>query len=409
MLTKRNRIFEVVCVFGLFLSLASMALAAEKVVKIGAISPLTGPNVDNGTEVKRGIELAVKLQNQAGGIQIGREKLAIEVAWGDSESKVEAGLSVADKLITVDKIDVATGFFHSHVFLPVMDKLQAYRIPTVDSCAASLGISKKIAEKGMDYIFQLSPTTADIINANCEAAHYYLKPKKIGILNSNSDSGRDFTRLTEAWFKKNAPEVKIVYNELVTQMTDYTAELAKIKASGAEVLIGEIDGAYASAFFEQWYDMRVPAMYVTSGSTTMSQDFIAKHRKQMEGNISNNRWWPAAYTDISLKRIEEYKKQYGKDPTNFAIQSHDGAVTVMKAIEMAGSLDKKAIRDALEKGTFIGIWGKKKFTSLSEGHTCPADMVMVQIQDGKKVPVWPLSIVGDGKYRPVPPWPWEKK
>jgi branched-chain amino acid transport system substrate-binding protein len=118
MLRKRSWIFNVLCVFGLFLSLASMALAAEKVVKIGAICPLTGPNVDNGTEVKRGIELAVKLQNQAGGIQIGREKVPIEVIWGDSESKVEAGLSVADKLITVDKIDVATGFFHSHVSCP---------------------------------------------------------------------------------------------------------------------------------------------------------------------------------------------------------------------------------------------------------------------------------------------------
>jgi branched-chain amino acid transport system substrate-binding protein len=405
---KKKWIFGFVVLFGFFLSLSSLAIAAGKVIKMGAVAPLTGPYVDNGTELKRGIELAVKLQNDAGGVPIGNEKYLIELVWGDSESKVEVGLSVGDKLITVDKIDVVTGFFHSNIFLPAMDKFQAYGIPAVDCCAASLAIPKKIAEKRMDYVFQLSPTTADIIKANCEAAHYYIKPKKIAILNENTDSGRDFTQLTEAWFKKNAPEVKIVYSEFVTQTTEYTTELAKLKASGAEVIIGEIYGAFASAFFEQWYDMRVPAMYVTSGSTTMSQDFIAKHRKQMEGNISNNRWWPAAYTDISLKRMEEYKKQYGKDPTNFAIQAHDGALTVIKAIEMAGSLDKKLIKEALEKGTFAGIWGKKKFTSLGEGHTCPADMVMVQIQDGKKVPIWPLSIA-EGKYRPVPPWPWEKK
>ena len=409
MSTKRSLFVSLLWIFGIILSLSSVVFAAEKVVKMGAFAPLTGPHSDNGTELKRGIELAVKLQNQAGGIPVGKDKVRVELVWGDTESKVEVGLSVVDKLITVDKIDLAVGFFHSHVFIPAMDKFQAYRIPVVDTCAAALGIPKKIAEKNMDYVFQLSPTTADIIKANCEAVNHYLKPKKIAALNENTDSGRDFTRLTEAWFKQNAPDVKMVYSEFVTQTTEYTAELAKLKASGAEVIIGEIYGAYASAFFEQWYDMRVPAMYVTSGSTTMSQDFIAKHQKQMEGNIANNRWWPAAYTDISLKRIEDYKKEYSKEPTNFAIQAHDGAVTAMKAIEMAGSLDKKAIKEALEKGTFVGIWGKKKFTPLSEGHTCPTDMVMVQIQDGKKVPIWPLSIVGTGKYRPVPPWPWEKK
>ncbi len=406
MVAKDRLIFGIAFIFVLLFSFSTI-LAADKAVKMGAFCPLTGPYVDTGTEIKNGIDFAVKLQNQAGGIQVGKDKYLVNLVWGDTESKVEVGLSVVEKLITVDKIDVAVGFLHSHIFIPAMDKFQAYRIPVVDAGAASLGIPKKTAEKSMDYIFQLSPTTADISRATSEAVHHYMKPKKIAILNENTDAGRDYGRFTEAWFKKNAPDVKVVYHEYVAQnMTDYTAELAKIKASGAEVIIGEIYGASASAFFEQWYDMRVPAIYVTLGATTLSQDFIAKHRKQMEGNLSNNRWWPASYSDISSKRIEEYKKQYGKDPTNFAIQAHDSALTMMTAINMAGSLDKKQIRDALARGTFVGIWGKRKFSPLSEGQNCQTDMVVVQVQNGKKVPLWPLS-VAEGKYRPLPPWPWE--
>jgi len=407
MLNKRKFVFASILLVGLLLTL-SPALAAERVIKIGAFCPLTGPYVDVGTDIKNGIDLAVKLQNQAGGLPIGREKYRIDLVWGDTESKVEVGLSVVEKLITVDKIDGAVGFLHSHIFIPAMDKFQAYRVPVVDAAAASLGIPKKTAEKSMDYIFQLSPTTSDIGRASSEAVNHYIKPKRIAILNENTDAGRDFGRLTEAWFKKNAPDVKIVYHEYVAQnLTDYTAELAKIKASGAEVIIGEIYGASASAFYEQWYDMRVPATFVTMGATTASMDFIGKHRKQMEGTIVNNRWWPAAYSEISVKRIEEFKKQYGKDPTNFAIQSHDSAVTLMAAIEMAGSLDKKMIRDALAKGTFVGIWGKRKFSPVSEGQTTQTDMVVIQVQDGKKTPIWPLAI-SEGKYKPVPPWPWEK-
>jgi branched-chain amino acid transport system substrate-binding protein len=407
MLHKRAFIFGSIFILGIFMAFSS-SLAAEKAVKIGAFCPLTGPYVDVGTDIKNGINFAVKLQNQAGGLRVGKDQHRVDLVWGDTESKVEVGLSVVEKLITVDKIDGAVGFLHSHIFIPAMDKFQAYRVPVVDAAAASLGIPKKTAEKSMDYIFQLSPTTSDISRATSEAVHHYIKPKRIAILNENTDAGRDFGRLTEAWFKKNAPDVRIVYHEYVVQnLTDYTAELAKIKASGAEVIIGEIYGASASAFFEQWYDMRVPATYVTMGATTASMDFIGKHRKQMEGTIVNNRWWPAAYSEISLKRIEEYKKEYGKDPTNFAIQSHDSAVTLMTAMEMAGSLDKKMVRDALAKGTFVGIWGKRKFSPVSEGQTCQTDMVAVQVQDGKKTPIWPLA-VSEGKYKPVPPWPWER-
>jgi branched-chain amino acid transport system substrate-binding protein len=405
MITKKTFVFCLVLVFGL--SLSTSTVAAEKVLKMGAFCPLTGPYVDVGTDIKNGIQLAVKLKNQEGGVLVGGEKRRVKLMWGDTESKVEAGLSVIDKVVTVDKVDVAVGFLHSHIFIPAIDKFQGYRMPIVDACAASLGIPKKISEKKMDYVFQLSPTTFDITTGVCEAVYHYMKPKKIAILNENTDAGRDMSKLTEEWYKKNAPGVRIVYNELLTQnMTDFTAELAKMKTSGAEVIIGETYGASASALFEQWYDMRVSALFATMGATTNSQDFINKHRKQVEGSIVNNRWWPAAYTEISLKRIEAYEKEYGKDPTNFAIQAHDAALVAMEAVEMAGSLDKKAIRDALERGTFTGIWGKRKFTPLSDGHRCPTNMVIVQVQNGKKVPIWPLTIAG--KYRRVPPWPWEK-
>ncbi len=405
MIKQKALVFWIVLLFGLFVSFS--AGAAEKVIKMGAFCPLTGPYVDVGTDLKNGIELAVKIQNAAGGVPIGGDKYRVKLYWGDTESKVEVGLSVVDKVITVNKVDVAVGFLHSSIFMPIMDKLQGYGMPTVDAACASLNIPKKTAEKKMEYIFQLSPTTDDIGNAVCSTVNHYLKPKKIAILNENTDAGRDFTKLTTAWFKKNAPGVKIVYNELVTQnVTDFTVELAKIKASKADVIIGEVFGASASAFFEQWYDMRVPALFVTMGGTTNSQDFVNKHSKQMEHNIVNNRWWPGAYTDIYIERLKAYEKEYSKDPTNFAIQAHDSAVVAMKAIEMAGSLDKKAIRDAIAKGTFVGIWGEKKFTPLSDGQRCPTNMVVVQIQDGKKVPIWPLNIAG--KFRPVPPWPWEK-
>lgn len=381
--------------------------ATEKVVKIGGFCPLTGPYVDIGTDIRNGIELAVDLQNEAGGINIGGEMYRVELVWGDTESKVEVGLSQIDRLVTVANIDIAVGFLHSHIFIPATEKFQAYHVPVVDACAASVGIFQKVAELNLDYVFQESPTTNDISRATCEAVNYYIKPTRIALLNENTDAGRDFGRMCREWFEENAPDVKVVYDEYLTQnITDYTAELAKLKGSGAEVIIGEIYGASASAFFQQWYETRVPAMFVTMGATTASQDFIDEHKAAMEGNVMNNRWWPGAYTEISVERLAAYEAKYGEDPTNFAIQGHDAAKIAMDAIAMAGSLDKRDIRAALEGGSFVGIWGIRDFSPLEEGHACPTDMVCVQVVDGVKHPIWPLSIAGE--YVPVPPWPWEK-
>jgi len=405
---RRKTAFLVIAMIVFFVMSVSSG-QSEDVIKIGGFAPLTGPYVNIGKNIRDGIQLAVDLQNETGGIKLGDKAYKIKVIWGDTESKVEAGLSVIDKLCTVDKIDVAAGFLHSHIFVAGMDKLQAYQIPTTDAVAASLKIPEKISSKKLDYIFMVSPTTKDICRAPSEAVNHYMKPNKIAILNENTDAGRDYSRLTKDWFKKNAPDVKIVYDELVNQnTTDFTAEFAKIKASGATVCIGEIYGASASVFVEQWYEMKMPSMFVTFGSTVLSEDFLKNNCKEMERNLSNNRWWPGDYTKISIDRIDEYKKRFGKDPTNFSIQGHDSAFIMLQAIEKAGSLDKEKIKKALSDGHFLGIWGDRKFSSLSDGHTSPTDMVVVQVQNCQKVPLWPLK-VKKGDYKTVPPWPWELK
>ena len=79
----------------------------EKVIKVGLLNGVTGPNADIGFQCRSGATLAIKQTNDAGGLQVGGTKYKIEAVEADHEAKVELGMSVAEKLITVDKIDVA--------------------------------------------------------------------------------------------------------------------------------------------------------------------------------------------------------------------------------------------------------------------------------------------------------------
>src|SRR5262252_7977291 len=222
----------------------------------------------------------------------------------------------------------------------------------------------------------------------------------------------DLSPTPREWFQQNAKEVEVVADEFVDRgVTDLTPQLAKIKRVGAQVIIGEIYGSSGPVLFNQWYELKVPALIAHMGATVAAQSFIDQHAKVMDGAIINNRWWPARYSEVSEPMMAAYRKKANTDATNFVVQAHDATLIALEAISRAGSLDPEKIRGAIESGTFATAWGTRKFTPLAEGHRMPIQTVVIQVQNGKKVPIFPASVVATtgGKFVPVPPYAWEKK
>ena len=332
--------------------------------------------------------------------------------WYDDEGKGDVGLNVVTRALTVDKITAGVGFLSSDVFIRVMDEFQKASVPVVTCCSASLKIGDKIAANKMGYVFQLSPTANDIARSLVAAVAEHVKPKKLALLNENTDAGRDFSRITREWLQQNAKDVEVVADEFVDRgVTDLTPQLAKVKRVGAQAIVGEIYGSSGPVLFNQWFELRVPALIAHMGATVSAQTFIDQHAKAMDGAIVNNRWWPARYSDVSEPMVAAYRKKTGTDPTNFAVQSHDATLVVLDAIAKAGSLDSEKIRAGLEGGPFAMAWGTRKFTPLAEGHRMPVQTVVVQIQGGKKVPIYPAAVAAraDAKFMTAPPYAWEKK
>jgi len=391
-----------------FVAVPPGALAQED-IKLGAFLPISGISADVGAQMKAGVEVAVE---RMGTVHVGGKQMKVRVIWYDDEGKGDVGLNVVTRALTVDRIHAGMGFLSSDVFIRVMDEFQKASTPVVTCCSASLKIPEKIAHNTMQYVFQLSPTANDIVRSVAAAVGQHVKPKKIALLNENTDAGRDFSRITREWFAANAKDAAVVADEFVDRgVTDLTPQFAKIKRSGAQVIIGEVYGSSGSVLFSQWYELKVPAVMAHMGATVSAQTFIDQYVKQTDLAIINNRWWPAKYSELSEPMMAAYKKKTGTDATNFAVQAHDATLVLLEAIQKSGSLDPQKIQATLESGTFVTAWGTRKFTSLAEGHRMPIQTVVVQIQGGKKVPIYPDSVAAaaGGKYVPVPPYAWEKK
>src|SRR5213594_1678293 len=294
--------------------LASPAGAQDE-VRLGAFAPISGISADVAAQIKAGIEVAVERTES---VPLGGKPARVRVIWYDTEGKGDVGLNVVTRALTVDKIHAGIGFLSSDVFIRVMDEFQKASVPVVTCCSASLKIGDKIAANKMGYVFQLSPTANDIVRSLVAAVAEHAKPRKVALLNENTDAGRDFSRISREWFQQNAKDVEIVAEDFVDRgVTDLTPQLAKIKRVGAQVIVGEIYGSSGPVLFNQWYELKVPALLAHMGATVAAQTFIDQHAKAMEGAIINNRWWPARYSDVSEPMMAAYKKKTGTDVTNF--------------------------------------------------------------------------------------------
>jgi branched-chain amino acid transport system substrate-binding protein len=373
-------------------------------IKLGAFMPVSGITADVGAQIKAGIEVAVDRANASGA--------HVKVQWYDTEGKADVGLNAVNRALAVDKIAAAVGFLSSDVFIRVMDEFQKAQVPVVDCCATALKIGDKVAQGRMKYVFQLSPTAANVAESVAAAVAEKVKPTKVAMLNENTDAGRDFSKIVQAWFNAHAPSIKTVADEFVEHgATDMTPQMAKFKRVGAQAIIGEVYGASAPILYEQWYELKVPAIVAHMGATVGADSFIKENAKLLNRSIVNVRWWPAKYSPVSQPMMDAYKQKTGQDASNFSVQGHDAALVMLEAIKKAGGTDPDKISQALEGGTFETAWGTRKFTPIEGGHRMPIVTTVAQIQNGKKVPIYPDKVAADvgGKWQPVPPYAWQEK
>ena len=136
---------------------------AAKVIKIGAIYPLTGGAAAAGRELRAGVELAVELANnnmsnvnmsmaQNAGIT-SLEGAKIEIIFKDHEGNPTLGADLAKKLILDDKVDGLLGCYHSSVTKTVSAVAEQYGIPMINGSSTSPALTTR----GFKWFWRTTP------------------------------------------------------------------------------------------------------------------------------------------------------------------------------------------------------------------------------------------------------------
>jgi branched-chain amino acid transport system substrate-binding protein len=187
--------------------------------------------------------------------------------------------------------------------------------------------------------------------------------KSLYIMAPNYAAGKDMSAGVERVFKG-----KIVGKDLTKwgkgAQLDFSAELAKAKASGAEGIFvfypGKAGGAFIKQYAQAGLQGKIPLYSVfTVDSIALPKLQKAKMNGVM-GSMMTQFWAPDLANAQNKKFVSGFKKAYGRYPSFYAAQSYDTIFLIKSAVEAVnGNLsDVNGMRAAMKKANFPSVRGK---------------------------------------------------
>lgn len=382
------------------------ANAADGEVGIGFVGPVTGPFAELGTAMRDGALVAVEAANAAGGVEVGGRRYTVKLVIGDEESTPERAVTATRRLIEVDQTVGVLGYAISTNLLASMQLLQDSKIPMIDTSGRADSIPKQIAEKRMDYLFQLSPTNKDFVDLHGQLISHYGKARKVAILAFNTDFAREYANQAEKLWPKlmNGAEIKSFYVE--ANKMDLQPELLQIRRFAPEVLWVLLTGTQSYQFVDQFAASGMINKTLPFGDSIYGSElFRNKTGAKVDYHLANAITERKPITDITLPFYDAFKAKTGTNPPYYAVQTYDGMIMMLEGLRrmprISGNVvtDRTALRDALVSVNGAkpvkGARGMLGFAPLEQGRTVPVTPVVVQYQPGNKTTViWPLNQAG---------------
>ena len=311
-------------------------------VKVGMITTLSGGGAGLGIDVRDGFMLAAKMA--------GNDNL--EVVIEDDQRKPEIAVQLADKMIQSEKVDVMTGIIWSNLAMAVVPAATAqgkfYLSPNAGPSA--------LAGKGCHPLYFNVAWQNDNLH---EAAGAYANDagyKNTFILAPNYPAGQDaLTGYKRMYGGDLAGEV---YTKL--GQTDYAAEIAQIRASGADSVFFFLPGGMGISFLKQYAGSGVD-LPVVGPAFSFDQGILQAVGEAALGVKNTSQWNKDIDNAANKAFVEAFQAEYGRLPSLYASQGFDTPNLLLSAMAKADVSDADAFRAALAAAEFDSVRGDFAF------------------------------------------------
>jgi branched-chain amino acid transport system substrate-binding protein len=333
--------------------------AAERIIKIGYVSPQTGPLAPFAAADKYIIDSLQQVMKNS--ITVAGKPYRLEVIVKDSQSNPNRAAEVASELILANKVDLMLVSSTPETTNPVSDQCEINEVPCISTVAPWqpwFFTRGGDPAQGFEWTYHFFWGLEDVIGAYTGMWASLDTNKAVGGLFPNDGDGNAWgdpklgfpPTLAKKGFKLVDP------GRFQSMTDDFSAQISAFKKADSEIVTGVVIPPDLTTFWTQARQQGFQPKAVSVGKALLFPTAVETLGKAGH-NLSTEVWWSPTHPFSSSlnghtasQLAQSFSQATGKQwtqPLGFVHALFELAVDILKRTEEVGNPD--AIRDALLK------------------------------------------------------------
>ncbi len=393
---KKNVKFLLVMILfsGVLLFQAAGGTAGEKILRVGLLAPLSGPEALVGREVRDGALLAVQQINERWRDRDARALVFI----ADETAEPAKAVRAAQRLITEERVDVLFGVPDSNNALALVPVVTKAQIPWL-----TLATHGALTRPSQRWIFRGNITDDDQARILVDYLWDTLAEKKIALLYEDSSYGRagSQTQRDRISKYKTQPVAEVPYQR---GQSDFTAALAEIQAADAKGVLIYGSASDAPAVLRAARAVNLNAVIMASSG--WDTDALSKLPAELTSGVI-----VAGYLAFARPGREEvlgpswapfdeaFRDRFHRQPDVMAALAYSNTICLAEAFERAG-FEAQRLIEGLEKTKAFKTLLEALVNYSDEGRDGIRFIHLTEFQDGTPVARKRNQLVRQLRFRP---------
>ena len=344
-------------------TLAKPAIAAKEPISIGYLPALTGPSSSTGIGINRGVQLAVKEINDAGGID-GRQ---IELIVRDTQSEPTKAVNGAAELTHAHKVSAVLGPVNSGESLAVVPLLARANTPQIHPC----WVDSLTDPKKYPMCFRNASTNQQIGAGANRYVIDVLKCNKVAIISDTTGYGTASVNAYVPMLKAKGAE--IVYQGNVDAANpDLTPEILRMRNAGAEVIMPwSVNPGFLSRIINTRGQMAWDVPIVGQTTLGSGQTSALLEKPEYWAKVYPNNFKPVCYSAEGtlndraaafVDKLKSNKIELGDTLLWWVAVGYDSPKMIAEAIKSSGAEPEQIVSWLNDLKGYPGVFGDISFT-----------------------------------------------
>lgn len=353
--------------------LAAAQAQDKSPVVLGFVTPVTS---SWGQDVIKGVDLATKMVNAAGGVN-GRP---VKVVTYDDQNKPEEGVAAVERLIARDNAKVIMGSFTSSGSMAQQAVTQREKKLHFVSFAQA----DSVRDASHPLAFFQNATVGMLLARYLEYVARDIKPRSVVVIANNSDYGQaSADTVKKTWSKPTDPKV-IGVERFDSKQADLSPQLTKIRGLNPDAVFVAADSGEAVAnVLNQMRELKVTGTRLTVPGI-LSDSFLKIAGKSAEGLVNGDFYFHDDDNAANKAFVQAFRAEYKSNPSKLEMIGYESVDLAVQLLKKAGpDASGEVLAKTLREGTWQSPRGAMKFVPMGKAFQAEAGFTLLTVKDGK--------------------------